>query len=78
MFRGREITYADQGYKILRELADQMKDIAIIEAHPKLEGKKMIMILNPMTAPSKGGAPAKPKPPGIIIQNGIVPPKESE
>lgn len=47
MFRGREVAYVDQGHKMLAELADQVKDIAIIEAHPKLEGKKLIMILAP-------------------------------
>src|ERR1044071_1602601 len=35
MFRGREITYADQGFKMMKQLAEQVKDIASIEAHPK-------------------------------------------
>jgi translation initiation factor IF-3 len=47
MFRGREITYVDQGFKIMRRLQEMVKDIAIIEASPKLEGKKLIMILAP-------------------------------
>jgi translation initiation factor IF-3 len=47
MFRGREITYADNGFKMMRQLADQVKDIASVESHPKLEGKKLIMILSP-------------------------------
>src|SRR6478672_7315988 len=47
MFRGREITYVDQGFKIMKQLAEQVKDIAIVEAHPKLEGKKLIMVLAP-------------------------------
>lgn len=60
MFRGREIAYADQGYKIMRQLIEMVKDIATVEANPKLEGKKLIMILAP--APSaKKAAPSKPK-----------------
>ena len=47
MFRGREITYAENGFKMMRQLADQVKDIASVESHPKLEGKKLIMILSP-------------------------------
>lgn len=47
MFRGREVAYVDQGHKMLADLAEQVKDIAIVEAHPKLEGKKLIMILAP-------------------------------
>lgn len=62
MFRGREITYVDQGFKIMKELAEQVKDIAIVEATPKLEGKKLIMVLAPSgkkPAPSKPGTPEK-------------------
>ncbi len=47
MFRGREITYVDQGFKIMRQLADLVKDVAAVEAPPKLEGKKLIMVLAP-------------------------------
>lgn len=61
MFRGREITYVDQGFKIMRQLAEMVKDIAIVEASPKLEGKKLIMVLapapggkKPVTGPAKG------------------------
>jgi translation initiation factor IF-3 len=47
MFRGREIAYSDQGFKIMRQLAELVKDVAVIEAPPKLEGKKLIMVLAP-------------------------------
>ena len=58
MFRGREITYVDQGFKIMKHLQEMTKDIAIVEATPKLEGKKLIMIL----APAPGGKrPDTPK-----------------
>jgi translation initiation factor IF-3 len=55
MFRGREITYVDQGYKMMRQLADMVQDVAVVESPAKLEGKKLIMIL----APAPGGK--KPK-----------------
>lgn len=66
MFRGREITYVDQGFKIMKQLSEQMKDIAVIEASPKLEGKKLIMILAP--APAGGKKPAAPSV-SVIIKN---------
>jgi len=56
MFRGREITYVDQGHKMMRQLAEMVKDIAIIEAFPKLEGKKLIMVLAPASTKKAGGA----------------------
>ena len=63
MFRGREITYVDQGYRMMKQLQEQVKDIAVVEATPKLEGKKLIMIL----APAKKGAAAAPTRPSITI-----------
>ncbi len=59
MFRGREVTYVEQGHKMMRELAKQVEDIAIIEAPAKLEGKKLIMVLAPNPAAKKA---SKPKP----------------
>ena len=58
MFRGREITYVDQGFKIMKRLQELVKDVAVVEAYPKLEGKKLIMIL----APAPGGGPKKATP----------------
>jgi len=62
MFRGREITYVDQGYRLMNQLTERVKDIAMIEAPAKLEGKKLIMILAPAQQPGKKPAAAAPKP----------------
>lgn len=54
MFRGREVAYVDQGHKIMKDLAEMVKDIGTVEYYPKLEGKKLIMILAPIKkAPGK-------------------------
>ena len=58
MFRGREIAYADQGFKMMKQLTELVKDIAVVEAPPKLEGKKLIMVLAPGSAKKSGGATA--------------------
>jgi len=63
MFRGREIAYAEQGHKMMRDLAEKVKDVASVEATPKLEGKKLIMILTPLPPGKKGASP----PPRVII-----------
>jgi translation initiation factor IF-3 len=47
MFRGREITYAELGKKIMEEIKESLADGAVIEQHPRLEGRNMIMILAP-------------------------------
>lgn len=59
LFRGREIAYSENGYKIMKSLAEQMKDIGQVESPPKLEGKKMIMILAPGAAKPGTASPIK-------------------
>lgn len=46
-FRGREITHADIGKKILDRVKDDVADLCTVERIPKLEGRSMIMILAP-------------------------------
>ena len=47
MFKGREIMFKDQGEALLLRLATDLEDIAKIESMPKLEGKRMILVLIP-------------------------------
>ncbi len=47
IFRGREIVHPSLGQQLLVKLAEELKDMANVERHPKLEGKNMIMILAP-------------------------------
>lgn len=46
-FRGREITHAKLGQKILERVANEVADLCVVERMPKLEGRSMIMILAP-------------------------------
>ena len=46
-FRGRSIVFKDQGQILLLKLAQALEDIGVVENMPKLEGKKMIMIIAP-------------------------------
>jgi translation initiation factor IF-3 len=46
-FRGREITHASIGQKVLERVAVEAESISISERRPKLEGRSMIMILAP-------------------------------
>lgn len=45
MFRGRELSHTELGRQVLVRMANELKDMVIIEREPKLEGKNMIMIL---------------------------------
>lgn len=47
IFRGREIVHTQLGQKLLKRLAEHVKEFSQVERQPKLEGKNMIMILTP-------------------------------
>ncbi|MNP24123.1 Translation initiation factor IF-3 [compost metagenome] len=46
-FRGREITHASIGQRVLERVAAEAESICTVERRPKLEGRSMIMILAP-------------------------------
>lgn len=46
-FRGRTIVFKDRGEILLLRFAQELEEYGAVEALPKLEGKKMIMIINP-------------------------------
>ncbi|MEY3020266.1 MAG: hypothetical protein RLZZ272_1250 [Actinomycetota bacterium] len=47
MFRGREMAHTELGLRLLQRLANDMSDIATIEAEPKVDGRNMVMVLAP-------------------------------
>ena len=47
LFRGREIAHTQPGYAMCNHVIESLKDIGLVEAPPKLEGKKLIMIIGP-------------------------------
>lgn len=48
-FRGREIGYSAVGQKVLEKFAELTSEKSTIEKMPKIEGRNMIMFLNPKT-----------------------------
>lgn len=46
-FRGREIMFKDQGEALLARFASELEEWAKVEMLPKLEGKRMNMVLAP-------------------------------
>ena len=53
MFRGREMAHPEQGLNILERLADDLKDVAVVESQPKMEGRNMHMLIAPLPAAKK-------------------------
>ncbi len=46
-FRGRTIVFKDRGEILLLRFAQEIGDLGVLESMPKLEGKRMIIMLNP-------------------------------
>ncbi|MFH1561916.1 MAG: translation initiation factor IF-3 [Nitrospirota bacterium] len=47
-FRGREMAHIEFGRKALDRLIEDLKEISTVEMSPKLDGKRMIMVLAPI------------------------------
>ena len=46
-FKGRSIVFKDRGEILLLKFAQELEEYGTVEQLPKLEGKKMIMMINP-------------------------------
>ena len=46
-FRGREMMHQDLGRKLLKRVEEDLAEMAIVEQHPRLEGRQMVMVLSP-------------------------------
>jgi len=47
MFRGRQVTHPELGQAVLNRAVQELQDVGKIEAHAKLEGRNMTMVLAP-------------------------------
>jgi translation initiation factor IF-3 len=47
MFRGRENLHPERGRDLLLRLADELKELAVVESPPLLDGRNMVMLLGP-------------------------------
>jgi translation initiation factor IF-3 len=71
MFRGREQSRPDLGYRLLQRLSSDVEELGFVESAPKQDGRNMIMVIGPHkrkpdskaerpAAPSRAERPAEP------------------
>lgn len=61
MFRGREMLHLDLGQKVVSQFCNELSDIAVVEAPPKLLGRTMTTVLSPSgKKPKTTTSPADP------------------
>ncbi len=68
MFRGREQSRPELGYKLLQRLASDIGEAAVIESSPLQDGRNMTMVL----APARKGSGAKAAKPAPVVSTETV------
>ena len=49
MFRGREITHPEIGWRLLQRMVESQQETATIDRHPSMEDRRMTLILSPIS-----------------------------
>ncbi|RZS89357.1 translation initiation factor 3 (bIF-3) [Motilibacter rhizosphaerae] len=59
MFRGREQSRPELGYRLLQRLAEDVQELGFVESSPKQDGRNMIMVLGPHKKKTEAMAEAR-------------------
>jgi translation initiation factor IF-3 len=68
MFRGREQSRPELGFRLLQRLAGDVEELGFVEAQPKQDGRNMIMVIGPHRKKSEtkahtpASSPSRPVP----------------
>ena len=58
MFRGREQSRPELGFRLLQKLADDVQELGFVESQAKQDGRNMIMVIGPHRKKEQGSKPA--------------------
>ena len=61
MFRGREQSRPELGFRLLQRLAEDVIELGTVESAPKQDGRNMVMVLGPTKKKSEARAEARRK-----------------
>jgi translation initiation factor IF-3 len=59
MFRGREQSRPELGFRLLKRLADDVSELGVVEYEPRQEGRNMLMVLAPTKKKAEAMAEAR-------------------
>jgi translation initiation factor IF-3 len=63
MFRGREQSRPELGFRLLQKLANDVTELGFVESQPKQDGRNMIMVIGPHKRAPERKVEPKPAPP---------------
>jgi len=81
MFRGREQSRPELGFRLLQRLAGDVEELGFVESQPKQDGRNMIMVIGPHkkkneakahTAQTQSKSVPSPRPAAPAAQDGIA------
>ena len=61
MFRGREQSRPELGFRLLQRLAEDVEELGFVESRPKQDGRNMIMVIGPHKKKSEAKAERAPR-----------------
>ena len=64
MFRGREQSRPELGFRLLQKLADDVQELGFVESQAKQDGRNMIMVIGPHRKPVTRGGSGSRRPRG--------------
>src|SRR5690349_9277277 len=62
MFRGREQSRPELGFRLLRRLSEEVAELGFVEAAPKQDGRNMIMVIAPHRSTKAAATAARATP----------------
>jgi len=67
MFRGRELSRPELGFRLLQRLAGDVEELGFVESQPKQDGRNMIMVIGPIKKKSETKAHTPPPAPSRAV-----------
>jgi translation initiation factor IF-3 len=58
LFRGREQSRPEQGYRLLQKFAEDVAEFGTVESNPTIDGRNMVMVIGPLKNKSEAKAEA--------------------
>jgi translation initiation factor IF-3 len=71
MFRGREQSRPEMGYRLLQRMAADVADLGYIESNPKQDGRNMIMVIGPHKKKAEAKAEQRKRHPDEVETDGV-------
>lgn len=70
-FRGRQLAHQDIGVRMLEDIVETLRDVAVVEVRPTSEGRRITMIVAPQA--NKSGNKPKAEKPAANVERPAVP-----